>query len=187
SALRRVGALLLAWLIAPGPAALAQTTLSEAPAAPPPTKELLLFMEVPTVVSGTGRQQPLTEAPSAISVVTADRIHDSGATSIPDALRFVPGLDFKRNSASDVIIGARGLNREVTRMQVLLDGLSVYEDVLGTVYWHQIPVSLLEIDRIEVVKSPSSALYGDRAFGGLVNIVTKSPQALNGTYIRQTA
>src|SRR5207244_708675 len=72
SALRRVGALLLAWLIAPGPAALAQTTLSEAPAAPPPTKELLLFMEVPTVVSGTGRQQPLTEAPSAISVVTAD-------------------------------------------------------------------------------------------------------------------
>ena len=64
------------------------------------------FMEVPTVVSGTGRQQPLTESPTAISVVTADRIRESGATSIPDALRFVPGLDVMRNSASDVFIGA---------------------------------------------------------------------------------
>lgn len=173
----------------PGHAVLAQSPPGEAVTTPPASgKELLLFMQVPTVVSGTGKEQPLTEAPSAISVVSGEQIHDSGATSIPDALRFVPGLDFKRNSASDVSIGARGLVRpELARIQVLLDGQSVYEDVLSLVYWHQIPVPLAEIDHIEVVKSPSSALYGDRAFGGLVNIVTKSPEALRGTFIRQTA
>jgi iron complex outermembrane receptor protein len=155
---------------------------------PAPSRELLLFMEVPIVVSGTGREQPLARAPSAISVVSAEDIRHSGSTSLPDVLRFVPGLDFQRASASNVLIGARGLNAQaLTRMQVLLDGQSVYEDVLGLVYWHQIPVPLAEIERIEVVKSPSSALYGDKAFGGLVNIVTRSPEALRGTFVSQTA
>jgi iron complex outermembrane receptor protein len=148
------------------------------------TRELLLFMEVPTVVTATGREQPLTQAPSAITVITADEIRQSGATNIPDLLRVVPGLDFFRTSASNVSIAARGLNAQAfARMQVLVDGLSVYEDVLGLIYWHQIPVPLEEIERIEIVRSPATALYGDRAFAGVVHIITKSPEALQGTHI----
>ncbi len=147
------------------------------------SRELLLFMEVPTVVTATGREQPLTQAPSATTVITADEIRQSGATSIPDLLRTVPGLDFFRTSASNVSIAARGFNRQdLARMQVLVDGLSVYEDVLNQIYWHQIPLPLEEIDRIEIVRSPATALYGDKAFAGVVQIITKSPEALKGTH-----
>jgi iron complex outermembrane receptor protein len=151
------------------------------------TRELLLFIEVPTVVTATGRAQPLTQAPSAITVITAEEIRQSGATSIADLLRVVPGLDFFRISASNVSIAARGLNfQSQARMQVLVDGLSVYEDVLGLIYWHQIPIPLAEIDRIEVVRSPATALYGDKAFAGVVHIITKAPEALRGTHIAAT-
>src|SRR5262245_10860288 len=83
-------------------------------------RELLLFREVPTVVTATRREQPLTQAPSAITVITAEEIRQSGATSIPELLRSVPGLDFFRVSASEVRIAARGLNNRgfSTRMQV---------------------------------------------------------------------
>ena len=152
------------------------------------TRELLLFIEVPTVVTASGREQPLTQAPSAITVITAEEIRQSGATSIPDLLRVVPGLDFFRTSASNVSIAARGLNAQSqARMQVLVDGLSVYEDVLGLIYWHQIPIPLEEIERIEIVRSPATALYGDKAFAGVVHIITKTPEAIHGTHFSASA
>jgi iron complex outermembrane receptor protein len=147
-------------------------------------RELLLFMKVPTVITAAGRAQPLTQAPSTITLITAEDIRRSGATSLPDLLRSVPGLDFLRTSASNVSIGARGLNRgDRTRLQVLVDGLSVYEDVLSLVFWHQIPIPLEEIERIEIARSPAAALYGDKAFAGVVHIITKSPEALQGTHL----
>ncbi len=154
----------------------------------PMTRELLLFIEVPTVVTAAGREQPLSQAPSAVTVITAEEIRQSGATSIPDVLRGVPGLDFFRTSASNVSIAARGLNSQASaRMQVLVDGVSMYEDVLGLIYWHQIPLPLEEIERIEIVRSPATALYGDKAFAGVVHIITKTPEALQGTQISGTA
>jgi iron complex outermembrane receptor protein len=150
-------------------------------------RELLLFREVPTVVTATRRAQPLTQAPSAITVITAEEIRQSGATSLPELLRAVPGLDFFRISAADVRIAARGLNREFpVRMQVLLDGLSIQEDVRGFISWHDIPVPLEEIERIEIVRSPATALYGDRAFAGVVHIITKSPEALKRSLLSLT-
>jgi len=152
---------------------------------PAQAKEALLFMEIPTVISAAGTAQPMTEAPAAVSVLSAEDIKNAGVLSVPDLFRLVAGLDYVRSSASNVIIAARGLNARA-RTQVLVDGLSVYEDVLNLVYWHEIPIPLDEIERIEVVKSPATALYGDKAFAGLVNIITKSPDALRGTLVRQT-
>jgi iron complex outermembrane recepter protein len=147
-------------------------------------RELLLFREVPTVVTATRRAQPLTQAPSAITVITAEEIRQSGATTLPELLRSVPGLDFFRLSADNVRIAARGLNREFpARTQVLLDGLSVEEDVRGFVTWHNLFVPLEEIERIEIVRSPATALYGDRAFAGVVHIITKSPEAIKGSLL----
>ncbi len=160
---------------------------ARAASAQAPSRELLLFMEVPTVITAARREQPLNKAPST-TVITAEDIRRSGATNIPDLLRNVPGLDFFRLSASEVNITARGLNRRLAhRMQVFIDGRSVYEDFLNLVFWHELPISLHEIDRIEISKSPAAALFGANAFSGVIHIITKSPEALKGTLLSQSA
>ncbi len=153
-------------------------------AAQAPSRELLLFMTVPTVVTPTRRPQPITRAPSAVTVITAEDIRLSGVTNIPDILRNVPGLDVFRVSVSDVNVAGRGLNeRAANRIQVFIDGRPVLEDLLNLVFWEQLPVSLEEIDRIEVITGPASALFGTNAFSGVVQIITKSPEALRGTHL----
>lgn len=161
---------------------------AQAAAGEAPSRELLLFMEVPTVVTPARREQPLTKAPSTTTIITAEDIRRSGATNIPDLLRGVPGLDFMRTTASDVNIAARGLNTRLAhRIQVFIDGRSVNGDFINLPLWHQLPISINEIERIEIVKSPSSALFGAVAFSGVIHIITKSPEALEGTHVSQSA
>lgn len=145
-------------------------------------------MEVPTVVTPARREQPLTRAPATTTIISAEQISRSGATNIPDLLRGVPGLDFFRATASDVNIAARGLNTRLAhRMQVFVDGRSVNGDFFNLTFWHQLPISLNEIERIEIVRSPASALFGAVAFSGVIHIITKSPEALQGTHFSETA
>ena len=145
------------------------------------------FLFDPLVVTPGRREQRLSEAPSTTTIITAEEICRSGVNNIPELLRMVPGLDIFRISASDLNITARGLNSRLAhRMQVYIDGRSVYEDFLNVVFWHELPISLQEIERIEIVKSPISALYGANAFSGVIHIITKSPEALNGTQITET-
>ncbi|HSD51796.1 MAG TPA: TonB-dependent receptor plug domain-containing protein [Candidatus Methylomirabilis sp.] len=152
--------------------------------AQPPLRELLLFMTVPTVESPTRRPQPITRAPSAITVITAEDIRLSGATTLPDVLRNVPGLDVFRVSVSDVNVTARVLNvRAANRLQVYIDGRSLLEDIFNLIFWEQFPVSLEEIQRIEVVTSPASPLFGTSAFSGVVQIFPKPPETLRGTHV----
>ena len=151
------------------------------------SRELLLFMKVPIVVTPARREQPLTKAPSTTTIITAEEIRRSWATSIPDLLRAVPGLDFFRPTASDVNIAARGLNTRLAhRMQVFIDGRSVNQDFINLPFWHEFPISLKEIERIEIVRSPASALFGVVAFSGVIHIITKSLEALEGTHISQS-
>jgi len=161
---------------------------AQSAAAQPPSRELLLFMEVPIVITPARREQPLTKAPSTTTIITADEIRRSGVTNIPDLFRNVPGLDFMRPTASDVNITARGLNTRLAhRMQLFIDGRSVNGDFFNLPFWHELPASLHEIERIEVVKSPASALFGAVAYSGVIHIITKSPEVLRGTFISETA
>jgi iron complex outermembrane recepter protein len=154
---------------------------------PAPPRELLLFREVPTVITATGREQALTQAPAAVTVITAEQIRQSGATNLPDVLRSVSGLDVARVTATNANVAARGLNGFISNvLQLLIDGRPANDDFAGFPPWFELPLSLEEIDRIEIVKSPSSALYGDRAFGGVVHVITKRPEALNGTSVAVT-
>jgi iron complex outermembrane recepter protein len=140
------------------------------------------------VITPTKTPILLTKAPSTITVITAEDICRSGATSIPDLLRNVPGLDFIRATASDVNITARGLNQRLAhRMQLYIDGRSVNENFFNLVFWHELPISLAEIERIEIVKSPSSAISGSVAFSGVIQIITKAPKDLEGTHVSETA
>lgn len=151
-------------------------------------KEDLLFQEIPVVVTASRKEQPITEAPTTITVITSDDIKYSGATNIPDILRMMAGVDVMTITARDQQVGVRGFITPInTKLLVLVDGRTVYTDLYGAVFWEVFPVGLSEIDRIEVVKSPASSIYGANAFSGVVNIITKSPKQLKGTTLHLTA
>lgn len=151
-------------------------------------KEALLFQEVPVVITAARKEQPITEAPTTITVITSEDIRYSGATNIPDVLRMAAGVDVMTITARDQVVGVRGpVTPLSSQLLVLIDGRSIYMDLYDHVYWDALPVGLEEIDRIEVVKSPASALYGANAYSGVINIITKSPEQLAGTTLHITA
>jgi len=144
-------------------------------------EESLLFESIPVVFTAAKKEQLATEAPSSITVITAEDIRRSGADSIPDVLRQVVGLDVFEPTASQWEVNARGINHALNpRMLVLVDGRTVYHDFYGGVIWYLLPVVLEDIERIEVVRGPGSALYGANAISGVINIITKSVQAAAG-------
>ncbi len=188
---KRIAKLLLAFpflslLLMPSVHTLAAVQAPCAPAAEAPAK--VWPEDIIWVITPTKTPILLTKSPSTITVITAEEICRSGATSIPDLLRNVPGLDFVRATASDVDITARGLNERLAhRMQLFIDGRSVNENFFNLVFWHELPISLDEIERIEIVRSPSGAISGSVAFAGVIQIITKSPKDLEGTHVSETA
>ena len=134
-----------------------------------------LFGE-PVTTSAIGRPQKMADAPANMVIISQDEIRRSGATNLPDVLRFVTGLDIRRYGAMDADVAVHGYNQPVNpRLLVLLNGRTVYNDIFGFVSWQLIPVQLDEIRQIEVVKGPNSALFGFNAASGVVNIVTYDP------------
>ncbi|MDD5222926.1 MAG: TonB-dependent receptor [bacterium] len=132
-------------------------------------------------------QKKLEEVPLAVSVITDGEIRESGATNIPDLLRRLPGMDVMQTTAAGSDVCSRGFNRTWSnKMLVLVDGRTVYQDVMGMVWWEALDISLEEIKRIEVIRSSGSALYGANAFSGVINIITKSPRELTGTRLNAT-
>ncbi len=137
------------------------------------------------VVTASKHGQKITEAPAAVTVISSDDIEASGASSIADLFRRVPGLDFMQTSARDYNLNTRGFNNTLSRrLLVLVDGRSVYLEIMGFVMWDLIQVPLDDIERIEVVRGPGSALYGANATSGVVNIITKTPGEIDGTTVR---
>ncbi|HVE87186.1 MAG TPA: TonB-dependent receptor [Myxococcales bacterium] len=131
-----------------------------------------------TVVTASRRAQSTLEAPNATTVITSDEIRLSGATSIVDLLRRVPGADVMSMGVGSTNVSFRGFNQRLSnKVLVLLDGRTEYQDFLGLTVWPAIPVGLEEIDRIEVIRGPGSALYGANAMLGVINIITKRPGA----------
>ncbi|MCB9653557.1 MAG: TonB-dependent receptor [Deltaproteobacteria bacterium] len=120
-------------------------------------------------------QSPL-DAPSATHIITREEIRSSGLSSIPELLRRVPGADVMTASPSDLNVSLRGFNQRLSnRLLVLVDGRSVYTDMLGTTFWHSLTIGPEDIERIEIIRGPASALYGADAFAGVVNIITRRP------------
>jgi outer membrane receptor for ferrienterochelin and colicin len=141
--------------------------------------DLDFFAAEAEVVSASRRPQLQHRAPATVYVVTADEIRASGAQTLWDALRTVPGVDVITSRSFQGEVGIRGLNRSLNqRTLVLLDGVTVLNGYADFVTWEGIPVTLEEIDRIEVVEGAASALYGANAVCGVVHIITKDPAQL---------
>jgi iron complex outermembrane receptor protein len=145
------------------------------------TIEDLLKMEVTSV---SRKSQRLTDTAAAAFVITADDIRRSGATSSPEALRMVPGLDVAKVGGDHWAVSARGFNgRFATKLLVLIDGRSVYSPLFSGVFWEAEDVMLEDLERIEVIRGPGAALWGANAVNGVINIITKKANATQGTLV----
>ena len=133
--------------------------------------EDLLSTEVTSVAK---KPQRVDEAAAAVFVITEDDIRRSGATTIPDLLRMVPGLEVAQLPSGGAAVTARGFNGfSANKLLVLVDGRAIYISALGGVLWDQQLVPVEDIQRIEVVRGPGATLWGANAVNGVINIVTK--------------
>ncbi len=147
--------------------------------------EELMNIEVTSV---SKKKEKLSQAPAAIFVVTQTDIRRSGATSIPEVLRMVPGLQVARMDGNKWAITARGFNgRFANKLLVMIDGRSVYTPLFSGVFWEIQDTLLEDIDRIEVIRGPGGTLWGANAVNGVINIVTKNAEDTQGTFLSATS
>lgn len=137
------------------------------------------------VYSASKKPQTLYETAAAIHVITQEDIHRSGATSIPELLRMVPGVTVQRVDSNTWDISARGFVGSIfaNKMLVLIDGRAVYRPLYGGVWWDVQDVVLADIERIEVIRGPGGTLWGANAVNGVINVITKSAEKTQGTYV----
>lgn len=152
------------------------------------SEDAIFLDEMPVVLSASRLSQPINEAPVAVTVIDREMIKASGAWDLSELFRLVPGMyvayHADRFYATDSTVAYHGLvtNTKSDRMQVLVDGRSVYSSLYGGVIWSDIPVLLDDIERIEVIRGPASASYGANSFAGVINIITSHPAELQGKF-----
>ncbi|MER0169152.1 MAG: TonB-dependent receptor [Nitrosomonas sp.] len=140
--------------------------------------EELMNVKVTTV---SRNPQRLTQVASAVFVITQDDIRRSGATSIPDALRMAPGVQVERVGTDKWAISVRGFNGlYANKLQVLMDGRSVYSPIFSGVLWEQQDTLMEDIERIEVIRGPAATSWGSNAVNGVINIITKKAADTQG-------
>ena len=136
------------------------------------------------VTSASRKSESLSGAPAAIYVLTNDAIRDGGFTSLPDALRTVPGLYVAQTNDHIWQISTRGFSDLYNnKMLVLVDGRSVYTPLYGGVYWDALDLPLENIERVEVIRGPGGTLWGANAVNGVINIITKSADQAQGSMV----
>jgi iron complex outermembrane recepter protein len=136
------------------------------------------------VTSVSKEETDLFTSPAAISVVTADDIRRLGITSLPEALRLVPGMDVAQIDGNEWAVSARGFNAEFgNKLLVLIDGRTVYSPSSAGVFWNSQDVVMEDLDRIEVIRGPGATLWGANAVDGVINIISKSAKETQGLLI----
>jgi len=145
-------------------------------AAPARADETAYLSELPVVLSASRLAQPLREAPGALTVLDRDMIRASGARSLAELLRWVPGFQVAAKQGHVPLTTYHGLSDDAPRrMLVRIDGRSAYSPYfVSGIEWHKITVDLEDIERIEVFRGSNAATYGSQAFMGVVNIVTRA-------------
>jgi iron complex outermembrane receptor protein len=142
---------------------------------------------VPQILTATRLKQSPAAVPGSVTLLDRQLIEASGARSIPELLRLVPGMMVGYLSGNDGKVNYHGSSvSEARRMQVLIDGRSVYRAGLATVDWVDIPLALEDIERIEVFRGPNTVSYGANALMGVINVTTRSPSESIGTRLKVT-
>ena len=138
----------------------------------------LMGLEVTTF---SRQAQLLSDTPAAMFVITQEDIRRSGARTIPDLLRMVPGMEVAQADSSTWAVTARGSNGVfANKLLVLQDGRSLYSPLYSGVYWDTNDTDLNSIERIEVIRGPGATMWGSNAVNGVVNIITKNAEDTQG-------
>lgn len=146
--------------------------------------------DIPVVLSATRLEQPRIDAPASITIIDRQLIDASGAEDVVDLLRLVPGFQLGHDKLDAWIpdpVGAtyHGLSDAYARrIQVLVDGRSVYDPAIGGIRWHQLPLEIDDVERIEVIRGPNAVTYGANAFLATINIITRHPTDTAATYAK---
>lgn len=152
--------------------------------APAAVTEADFLDELPVVLSVSRLSQPVSEAPAAVTVIDREMIRASGFRDIPDLLRLVPGFSVAYTRDNTWAVGYHGMGDAFSRrLQVLVDGRSIYSPHFGAVYWSDLPLSIDDIERIEVVRGPNAAVHGANAFAAVINIITKAAAQVQGSSV----
>jgi outer membrane receptor protein involved in Fe transport len=154
------------------------------------TMDLEQLMKIEIVVAGSKREQETRDVASSVSVVTAADIREHGYRTLADVLRTLPGF-YVSNDRNYSYIGVRGFSRPGdwnSRVLLLLNGLRTNDDVYDLAYiGEEFSVDVDLIERVEVIRGPSSAIYGSNAFFAVINVVTRPGSSLARGEIATTA
>ncbi|MGZ8711175.1 MAG: TonB-dependent receptor plug domain-containing protein, partial [Thermoanaerobaculia bacterium] len=136
------------------------------------------------VVTASRTEQLVHDVPAAVSVITSQELEQMPADDYGDILRTVPGVNVTQISARDIQVTARSATNSLATSQlVMLDGRTLYLDFFGFVMWDFLPVDVTEINQIEVVRGPGSAVWGANAMTGVIHLITKRPSEMLGTTV----
>ncbi|MDO7900537.1 TonB-dependent receptor [Pseudomonas sp. K13] len=149
--------------------------------------DLFIDTDLPQVLTATRLKQSPAAVPGSMTVLDSALIHASGARDVPELLRLVPGMMIGYGAGNQPTVNYHGSNvNDARRMQVLIDGRSVYRAGLATVDWSDIPLAIEDIERIEVFRGPNTVSYGANALMAVVNILTRRPADSHGTRLKIT-
>ena len=136
------------------------------------------------ISSASRKVQQVQEVAAAVFVISREEIERSGARTIPEALRLAPGVEVARIANNRWAVSIRGFNgRFANKLLVLKDGRSVYSPLYSGVIWEAEDSILSDIERIEVIRGPSAAMWGTNAVNGVINIISSHAASTQGTEI----
>jgi len=136
------------------------------------------------VISASKREENYFDTASAVFLITQNDIRRSGARSIPEALRLAPGVEVARVNANQYAVAIRGQNDLFSdKLLVMMDGRTLYTPTTSGVFWLSQNYPLEDIERIEVIRGPSGAIWGANAVNGVINIITKNAYKTTGSFI----
>jgi iron complex outermembrane recepter protein len=143
------------------------------------------LMDIP-IYSASKYQETSFEAPLSSSVVTREQIRNSGVTTIMEALRLLPGVLVREQTNGNYDIHILGLDNVPPNSSliffansttlVMIDNRPVYNYLHGGTFWETLPITLNDVERIELVRGPCAAMYGPNAVSGVINIITRAPE-----------
>jgi iron complex outermembrane receptor protein len=146
------------------------------------------FAETITVASVSRRAERIVEAPASVTLVTEIEIERQASHGqMPKLLEFTPGVEPTQSGIYDFNFNTRGFNSSLNRrVQTLIDGRNPSVPFLGNQEWAGLSFPLDDLNTVELVRGPSSALYGANASSGVLNMVTKAPRGATGGTLRLT-
>ena len=146
--------------------------------------EFAMLAEDAMVELAARHKQEIGMSPSAITVITREDIEASGATTIPDLLRLVPGMDVVIASRFFTAVSGRLFwTYENNLYLVLVDGREANVELAGQAVWEVQPISMQDIQRIEIIRGPGSSLYGANAVAGVISITTRAVPEETAGYV----